>query len=374
MGAQSTSGKALRMLISKSIGLQGTEDRQHPYYILAPRYIRTSAGVRVLYKLVDLINRQGGTAFIFLWPSFNKDAAASPMDVAPFLTKNIVDYHFRNGLTPVVIYPEIVQVTKFDPPIRVRYMLNYHRLLAENESLDCDDYILSYSERISEELETAKPRGTLFIPVSDSVFYCPPATEITRSGGVYYAGKYKYRFGGKTYPITDGMPEITRDRPDSQTPEEIRTLFQNTEFFYCYEDSALAIEAILCGCPTVFLTNEHFKAPLGAKELAGLGYAVGTSPEQLAHARATVAAAREHYLELLDGLKLQVSTFIKDTQQIAAARPYLKPFAQDYLRAPGMLQRLIDLVRFIRDVIDDKGLKETLKIVAKRILARRFSI
>jgi len=346
----------------------------HPYYIIAPRYTRTSAGVRVLYKLADLINRQGGTAFVFLWPSFNKDAAASPMDVAPFLSKGIADYHYKNGITPIVVYPEIMQVSKFDPPVRVRYMLNYHGLLAENDSLDADDYILSYSDRIAAEIVISKPKGTLFIPVSDPVFYCPPFSAPIRSGGVFYAGKFKYRFGGKTFPVTDNLPEITRDRPDSQTPEEIRSLFQNAEFFYCYEDSALAIEAILCGCPTVFLPNEHFKGPLGAKELAGLGYAVGTSPEQLAHACSTVAAAREHYLELLEKLKPQVAAFIKDTQQLAEGRKYSKPFASDYLKAPSTLQRFLDMVRFLRDVIDDKGLNETLKIVAKRILARRFSI
>lgn len=346
----------------------------HPYYIIAPRYTRTSAGVRVLYKLADLINRQGGTAFIFLWPSFNKDVAASPMDVAPFLTKSIAEYHYRNGITPIIVCPEIMRVSRFDPPVRVRYMLNYYGLLAGNDSLDADDYILSYSDRIAEEIVINKPKGTLFIPVSDPAFYCPPSGAPIRSGGVFYAGKFKYRFGGETFPVTDNMPEITRDRPDSQTPEEIRSLFQSAEFFYCYEDSALAIEAILCGCPTVFLPNEHFKGPLGAKELNGLGYAVGTSPEQLAHARLTVVAAREHYLKLLDGLKPQVAAFISDTQQLAEGREYLKLFACDYLKAPSILQRLLDLIRFLRDVIDDKGLKETLKIVAKRILARRFTI
>jgi hypothetical protein len=345
-----------------------------PYYILAPRYIRTSAGVRVLFKLADLLNKRGCSAFVFLRPDFDPNSGSSPSDVAPFLNHKIADYHFRCGLTPIVIYPEVIEVDKFSPPMRVRYVLNYEGHLNQGMGGKGDDFILAYSDRIATEIKTDAPKSVLFIPVSDPSFFCPPPSGEHRSGGVFYAAKYKYRFGGKTFPLTDGMPEITRDRPDSQTPEQIRALFQAAEYFYCYEDTALAIEATLCGCPTVFLPNDHFKGPLGAKELAGLGFAVGTSPDQLAHAKATVAAAREHYLKTLDDLGPQVDAFIEATQKLAAGRPYTQPFAKGYLRPPGLLQRALSLSRFMRDVIEDRGVLNTLKLIVKRIRAGRFTI
>ncbi|MEY3739956.1 MAG: hypothetical protein RLZZ192_632 [Pseudomonadota bacterium] len=278
------------------------------------------------------------------------------------------------GLTPIVIYPEVMQVDRFVPPVRVRYVLNYDGLLSAEVGVLPDNLLLAYSDRIAANLGAANPKFKLFIPVSDPAFFCPPRGDLARRGGVFYAGKFKYRFNGKTFPLTEGMAEITRDRRDSQSPEQIRALFQSSEFFYCYEDSALAIEAILCGCPTVFLPNEHFEGPLGAKELDGLGYAVGTSPEQLAHAKATVTAAREHYLKLLDDLGPQVDAFIEATQKLAAARPYTKRFAEGYLRPPGILQRTLDLSRFMRDVIEDRGWIGTLKVIVKRIRAGRFKI
>ena len=347
---------------------------KHPYYIISPRYIRTSAGVRVLFRLADIINKAGGSAYIFLWPYFNHELASSPMDIAPFLNRRIVDYHFQNGLTPIVVYPETVRASKFVPPVRVRYLLNYNELLLSNEPLDVDDYILAYSQAIAEQIRIVKPRRTIFLPVSDPVFFCPPREPLRRSGGVFYAGKFKYRFGGKTFPLTNGMPEITRDRPDSQTPEQIRSLFQQSEFFYCYEDSALALEAILCGCPTVFLPNEHFQKTLGGNELNGLGYAWGNSSAQMRHAQDTVVAAREGYLRRLDEIQELVRAFMVDTQPIAAGRPYEVPFAYDALKPPGLLRRLIDTSHFLRNVIEDRGWKGTLKIVAKRILSRRFNI
>ena len=102
---------------------------KYPYYIISPRYTRTSGGVRVLFRLADHINKAGGAAFVYLWPRYNQELASSPVDIAPFLNQRIVDYHFESGLTPIVIYPETVRVSRFCPPVRVRYLLNYNDLL-----------------------------------------------------------------------------------------------------------------------------------------------------------------------------------------------------------------------------------------------------
>ena len=135
---------------------------RHPYYIVSPRYIRTSAGIRVLYKICDLINKAGGSAFIYLRPYSNHDLASSPMDVAPFLTQKIVDYHFSNAQTPIVIYPETFEISRFSAPIRVRYILNYEGLLSPHDCKD-DDYHLYYSENIARKIYPAKLGSTLFL-------------------------------------------------------------------------------------------------------------------------------------------------------------------------------------------------------------------
>lgn len=346
---------------------------RHPYYIISPRYIRTSAGVRVLFRLADLINKAGGSAFIYLRPHFNHDNSSSPVDVALFLTKDVMDYHFNNQITPIVIYPETFLVDRFSAPVRIRYILNYENLLFKNASLDRDDYLVAYSENIAKKLKTDKPVGTMFIPVSDGNFYHPPAVE-NRKGGVFYAAKYKHHFLGKMFPITDGMPEITKDQLGSQTPGQIRELFQAAEFFYCYEDSALALEAILCGCPVVFLPNEHFKETLGAKEFGGLGYAWGDSPEQLEHAKVTVKDARERYFFLLKEADQAVKKFIEDTQPLARNAIYTVPFASGFMRGSSLPQKILDLVRFLKEVLEDNGFKKTLSIIYKRLRSRRFKI
>jgi Zn-finger protein len=349
-------------------------DNKNPYYIIAPRYIRTSGGTRVLYRLADLINKAGASAFIYLWPYYNHDYSSSPMDIAPFLTQKTVDYHFKNGLTPIVIYPETVKASKFNPPFRVRYLLNYDDLLFKNEPLENDDYLLSFSHAINKKVTINKPKKTLFLPVSDTVFFSPPIKETKREGAVYYAGKFKYLFKGKTLPITETLKEITRDRPDSQSPEEIRDYFRKCEYFYCYEDSALALEAILCGCPTVFLPNEHFKNPLGAKELNGLGFAWGNSPDQLKHAKDTVEKARSVHLSRLNEIQYLIKEFIDETQVLVKERKYETPFAEGFFHSPGRLQLLQDSIKLVFDLSKDRGFLNTLKIIWKRVLARRTTI
>lgn len=345
----------------------------NPYYIVAPRYIRTSAGVRVLYKLCDLINKAGGSAFIYLRPYSDPDLSCSPFDVAPFLTSKIASYHFENGLTPIIIYPEVFNIEPFDAPFKVRYLLNYNQLLFSNDTLGADDYLLTYSENIAQQINLDKPTSTIFLPVSDPIFYSPPAVE-NRHGAVFYAGKFKYHFGGKTFPITEGLPEITRDKADSQTPDELRKLFQESEFFYCYEDSALALEAMLCGCPTIFLPNEHFQKTLGGNELLGLGYAWGTNEQQIEHAKKTVYQLRERYLELLDLANMEVAHFIHKTQLMVKSVPYIKPFAPNRIHKSSWLQRAENLVYFLLDNIEDKGLIATAKIIYKRISSNRLKL
>ena len=349
---------------------------KNPYYIVAPRYARTSAGVRVLYKLCDQINKAGGSAFIFLWPRSNYNVACSPMDVAPFLTKKIAQYHYENKLTPIVIYPEVFNITRFNPPIGVRYILNYNELLFKNRPLDEDDYLLTYSKNLAIQIQnkTSKPNSTIFLPVSDPAFFRPPEENSIRSGAIFYAGKYKYHFGGTTFPITDGLPEITRDQPNSQSPEEIRKLFQTKELFYCYEDSALALEAMLCGCPVVFLPNKFFTETLANKELAGLGYAWGMSPEDIHRAKESVHLVRVNYEKLQQDAANRIAKFIDFTQTLSLGKSYNIQFAINILKNPSLIEMIISYCQLVKDVIQEKGFIATIKTIVKRIFFLRWQI
>ena len=344
---------------------------KNPFYIIAPRYVTTSAGVRVLYLLCSKLRELGYESYIYQRPFFSTEVPKSIKKNIIFLTKDIRDDHFKEKLTPIIIYPETFSIKNFNAPFKVKYYLNYKDLLKSGEGKV--DYNLAYSQNILTGLGVRKNSSVIFLPVSDYEFFKPKRGR-KRSGGAYYAGKYKYHFGQKTYPITDGMIEITRDMPSSQSKYQIREIFQKVELFYCYEDSALAIEAMLCGCPVVFLPNKYFKQSLASIELGGLGYAWGNTPEQIQHAKKTIYLARKRYIYLISQGKKQINLFVQSSQKLVKSSKYKIPFALGYIDQFLFLNRVWKYVRFFYEYNQDHGFKKLLATCFKRLKFGRLKI
>jgi hypothetical protein len=131
---------------------------------------------------------------------------------------------------------------------------------------------------------------------------------------------------------------------------------------------------MLCGCPTILLPNDHFKKVLGQKELLGLGYAWGTAPEEIAHAKKTVHQVRERYLDLLEITQMNISLFIKSSQELVSSMSYNTRFAKNELRKPSCLQKFECLIYFLLDNVRDKGLTATFRTICKRISSNRLKL
>lgn len=346
------------------------EALRHPYYIVAPRYIRTSAGVKVLHLLCHALNRMGERAYLIVEPYYHPYFAINPDLITPVLTQRHIERHFEQGLTPITIYPETVAGNPYSAPFSVRYVLNYAGLLGGETTFTKIEYCISYSKAIADSLPDS--HHTIFIPASDPNFFSPGTAQ--REGACFYAGKFKYFHKGRTLAITDGATEITRDRPDSQTPEQIRDLFRRSELFYCYENSALAIEAILCGCPVVFLPNEHFTELIGKEELGGLGYAWGTDPIDITRAKATVAQGHQRFLTLYAEAENAIREFVAETQTAASKIPYQHMIQVPQLSHPSLLVEFGGLIKTGWFVIRQKGLIYLLTIIFKRLAAGRVRI
>lgn len=294
---------------------------RHPYYIVTPRYTNTSAGIKALHLLCHALNRAGERAYLVIHPNWYLKRPTHPDLLTPVLTPEAQALDFKRGLTPITVYPEVVTGNPFLAPLVVRYVLNFPGLLGGDATFHPDEYLLGYSHALAEHLGV--PHRVLFIPVSDTRIFKPTPRE-QRRGTCFYAGKHKDHHRGKLLPITAHSTEITRDLPDSQTPEQIAGLLRRSELFYCYENSALAIEALLCECPVVFLPNEYFKQSIGAAEIGWDGIAWGADPAEIARAKATVVAGRANYLGTYPAFLKALKSFIADTQKIAAPRPYIE--------------------------------------------------
>jgi hypothetical protein len=311
-------------------------DVRHPYYIVAPPYVRTSAGVRVMHLLCHSLNRCGQTAYVMLYPSvpWRKDQVAPDL-MTPILTPHVVRSHFRRGLTPIMVYPELFSGNPFGSPCVVRYVLNFPGLLGGDKVYAPEELCFSYSRVLA--AATRSPDNVLFLPATDTRIFRPAPAGQKRQGSCFYADKYKIAHKGELFDVTRDSVEITRNLRNSPSPQEVASLFHRSELFYAYENTALATEAVLCGCPAVFLPNPHLTEIIAIKELGPEGFAWGTDPAEIARAKATVAQGARNYLRSYAAYWRDLDRFIALTQKHAEGKSYDRP-----VRMPGMW----DTIRF----------------------------
>lgn len=315
---------------------------RHPYYIYAPAYVQHSAGVRVLHFLCHWLNRMGERAFIFnLQPG---GRLTNPDLLTPLVTQEVASHHAMQGLSPIVIYPETEWGNPLEALCVVRYVLNVPGHLGGDVQYSPNELVWAYSEQLSALCSHCD--GVLHMPVIDqNVFRRPETTE--RKGAVFYAAKYQGDHGQKIFGLPDGAVEITRGLPDSQTPTEIARLMQKAEVFYCFENTALATEAVLCGCPAVFMPNAYLEKPIALNELGWDGFAWGDAPEEVARARATVALGEANYARTVSAFFKQLEDFVEKTQQRVVDNKAADQIGSlSEIMATDVLQKMASIDRF----------------------------
>lgn len=293
---------------------------RHPYYVYAPAYTQMSAGIRVLHLLCHWLNRKGQLAYIVAFQDIRP--YTNPELVTPLLTQEIADFHVSSGISPLVIYPEVVSGNPLKCGSVVRYLLNRPGLLGGDASFPEAEMVWAFSRYLAKEV--AKCDGILHMPVLDERVFHPGSTQI-RSGSAYYASKFKNIHKQEIFGIPTDAIEITRERPDSPTPQQIAEILRRSEYFYCFENTALATEAVLCGCPAVFVPNKFLDKPIAVEELGWDGYAWGTDPQELLRAKSTVAKGHQNYRRTIEDFFVQLAQFIVSTQAFAKRTRHSPP-------------------------------------------------
>ena len=306
----------------------------------------------------------GERAYIVVQPYGSVGAAINPELNTPVLTEEVADHHFKKRLTPITVYPETISGNPLGAPCVVRYVLNFPGLLGGDERYSPDELCVAYSDVLAEMVPDCEM--TMFFPVSDPRIF-RPGPAVKREGSCFYAGKYKYVHGGQLFEITKNSIEITRDLPASQTPEQIASLFRQCDVFYTYDNTALAIEATLCGCPVVFLPNQFLEKAIAARELGADGVAWGASFEEVERARSTVARARERYLSLFDTLEGRLREFVEVSQRKAQLVEYREPLSIPQISQANVVLKMGRTLQTLKVVIEERGAYATAVIVGRKI-------
>lgn len=287
-----------------------------PYYILAPEYRRSSAGIRVMHLLCHLLNRCGQDAYMF-------PTTTNPLWHTPLLTQELRQQHLQAGREPIVVYPEVVRGNPCKGRSVVRYLLNVPGLLGGDEAFAASDMVFAYGQSLL-------PQGVgddhiLFMPPIDTSIFHNQSNpyDQQRKGWLIYPGRHSEAL--KQHPdLAAKCTVITNQWP--ATPEEMAELFRRSERVYCFSSTSIALEAILCGCPAVVLKSPFFDGvPIGVGEFGTHGLAFDDSPQALAHAVAGLPIVEQTYAMLQDRFWEQLQVFIDKTQ----AMPFLPAPASD---------------------------------------------
>jgi hypothetical protein len=295
----------------------------HPYYIYAPPYTEASAGIRALHMLADGINRAGGRAYVAseIYVA-HLSPAPSHLD-APVLTWAEAQAHRREGLKPIVVYPEVVDGNPLRSQAVVRWVLNLPGLLGGPSIYEDSEFVYGYGKRLAQEI--GHPERALFLPAIDLDDW-PPQHDQERTEICFYASKYRAVHGGEVFGVPEGAIEITRSLSDSIDREDLKALLGRSKRLYVFENTALAIEAPLCGCPVVMMPNPHLGYPIGDLDHGMAGIAWGDDPAEISRAETTVDQMRAGYQATIDRFPHDLLDFIARTQ---AYRETVSGYAAD---------------------------------------------
>jgi hypothetical protein len=192
------------------------------FLIYSPPYKNSSAGIRVLYKLNDMLNALGHQSSI----SNNLSATVDSETIA--------------------IYPEIVIGNPFNAKRVVRYLLNHPTKLGGNGKYGKDDILVTYDTRWLPYADNQ----LLIIPVIEDFFTYICGHRCNQS--CVYVGK-----GVNTNaPCTKDSIEITPTFPSNR--EDLASMLKHTHTLYSYDDnSMILIEAGLAGCEVFTIKNNE---------------------------------------------------------------------------------------------------------------------
>ncbi len=281
--------------------------RPHPYYIYTYDYRRSSAGIRVMHMLCDALIRSGYEAYAYA-------NVLNPDLMTPRLTDEVIKRHRSQGIEPIVVYPEVTNGNPLNANTVVRYLLNQPGFFdGSGKDYGPDDLLFAYTRNL---LQAGMPEShVLFMPTSDSRVFCPPDNPSKRVPGktCYYRGRNRNAQMDEFLP-PDAI-EITLQWPASW--KELADLFQQCEYFYSGVATALAVEAVLCGCVSIILPGELAPINIAQDELQRHGIAWGTEPDEIERARATVPLLREQMLKLQEEFWPALDQFIETTQSLA---------------------------------------------------------
>jgi hypothetical protein len=342
----------------------------NPFYIYAPRWIESSAGIKALHLLCHALNEIGEMAFLVICEESHENRPRiNGLLKTPVLTQEIANSHFKAKLTPITVYSETIPGNPIGAPFVVRFIGNYLGALGGPDDFDKDDFILAYSETLSRHAAIKLNREDIFTLFFHAIDPRPFEAEVEKDDFLLlYAAKYRIFHGEPDFKADSEVIEILRDGPLAQSRGDLLRLLRRAKGLVTFENSAIGMEAILSGTPVILIKNEFFSEGIADFETKGLGYRWGFSAENLAEAKSELEMARQVYLESVENFFPKLAEFANLVQFASKSREYKKAVTVPNYHHVVNHHRLRMAVMILRN----QGVFQLIRIV-KAFFARRIS-
>lgn len=301
--------------------------RKNPYYIYAPNYRQSSAGVRALHYLCNFLNEYECEAYI--------TAKVTCTDLrTPILNGRTLREHFLCGKNPIVIYPEIFSGNPLNGATIVRWLLNKPGHLGGEEAISSSELIFYFDPWV---LPAGITGGHLRVPTLDTSIFHNNDNEYDqqRQGFCYYANKFLH-FGGYI-PEEIKHQSISLGQENILSHKDIAAHLRRAKALYCFEQSAIITEARACGCPVILVPSDY--CPANEWTLPP-GATLSTEPRLLSELQDELRTCFQGEVqEQLEFTKELVLQFIERTQNTARHTMTSATFSAD-AQNPSLLWRL----------------------------------
>ncbi len=278
-----------------------------PVYVYCPPWRSTSAGIQILHRLCDSINRAGHPSWLVL-SNPKSSQPTHPELHSPVASSRLIQQHLDADADPIVVYSETVPGNLLKAKRVARYLLNYPGALAGSRRFTEGEFLFAYSARIS---EFAGGVPTLFIPGVDLNELARHASKKSAPGRpVVYAAKYRAFVGAPDLSWVGDHVEIHRSGNNRQDRAEVLRLLQRAPVVYCFENTTIATEAILLGTPVIFIRSPFMQEVIAEEELGPFGWAWHDDPGGRDYATTTVGKAAEAYQQACETLPERVAKLL----------------------------------------------------------------
>jgi hypothetical protein len=280
---------------------------KRPYYIGTPGYKESSGGIRFMHQLCHHLNMAGQLAYVWNQP-------INPRLNAPCVNTQILATHQAEARDPIMVSPMIGGEVPSGARTIARIMLNHITGMAL-PTVQPDELFFS---PVRSFIPADWNYHHLWVPFYDTKIYRPPAPGTRRSGSYLLSNWYLKQ--GKLIPPQLqhlpilGKPKNSDDWDQTLSHAELAAIYQRIECLYLLEPTSAAIEAMLCGCPVVFIPNPNALLHPDWCYCGPYGNAWGDSEEQLEHARSTIERVPEFVETLRERFPDDLATFIELTQ------------------------------------------------------------